>query len=68
MWSPYDAQQPGEPNKFGEALVKLALMPAPPPIFVAGSDGLAAITPAIEARLKSMRDYEALSSSTAFAA
>jgi len=43
-------------------------MPAPPPIFVAGSDGLAAITPAIEARLKSMRDYEALSSSTAFAA
>jgi len=64
MWSPYDGKQPGDPDKFGDAVVQVSRMAAPPPIFVAGSDGLAAIRPTIEARLKSMRDHEALSSST----
>jgi hypothetical protein len=65
MWSPYDGKQPGDPEKFGEALVKLSQMAAPPPIFVAGSDGIEAIRPAIELRLKAMRELEALSASTA---
>jgi NAD(P)-dependent dehydrogenase (short-subunit alcohol dehydrogenase family) len=65
MWSPYDGKQPGDPNKFGNALVQLSQMATPPQVFVAGSDGLDAVTPAIEARLKDMRDHKALSSSTA---
>jgi NAD(P)-dependent dehydrogenase (short-subunit alcohol dehydrogenase family) len=65
MWSPYDGKQPGDPNKFGDALVQLSQMVSPPRVFVAGSDGLEAITPAIEARLQDMRDHKALSSSTA---
>lgn len=65
MWSPYDGKQPGDPNKFGDVLVQLSQMAIPPQVFVAGSDGLDAVTPAIEARLKDMRDHKALSSSTA---
>jgi hypothetical protein len=33
-------------------------------VFVGGSDGLATVTPAIEARLKDMREHDALSRST----
>jgi NAD(P)-dependent dehydrogenase (short-subunit alcohol dehydrogenase family) len=65
MWSPYDGQQPGDPNKFGDALVQLSKMVSPPRVFVAGSDGLGVITPALEARLKDIRDHKALSSSMA---
>jgi NAD(P)-dependent dehydrogenase (short-subunit alcohol dehydrogenase family) len=64
MWSPYDGKQPGDPRKFGNALVQLSKMDKPPRVFVAGSDGLDAITPAIEARLKDMRDHKVLSAST----
>jgi NAD(P)-dependent dehydrogenase (short-subunit alcohol dehydrogenase family) len=65
MWSPYDGQQPGDPDKFGHAVVQLAQMAAPPKVFVAGKDGLDLVTPIVEGRLKDMRDHEALSSSTA---
>ncbi len=65
MWSPYDGQQPGDPDKFGHAVVQLAQMAAPPKVFVAGKDGLDLVTPIVEERLKDMRDHEALSSSTA---
>jgi hypothetical protein len=68
MWSPYDGKQTGSPAKLGHALVELASMPNPPQIFVGGSDGLALVTPAIEARLKDMRDHDALSRSTDIAA
>ena len=64
MWSPYDGAQPGDPAKLGEALVKLAGLEAPPKVFVAGSDALAVIAPAVEARLKAIRADEALSRST----
>jgi NAD(P)-dependent dehydrogenase (short-subunit alcohol dehydrogenase family) len=64
MWSPYDGAQPGDPAKLGAALVTIAGMPAPPKVFVAGSDALAAITPAVEARLEAVRAEEALSRST----
>ncbi len=64
MWSPYHGTQPGDPDKLGEALVKMAAMEVPPQVFVAGSDALAAITPAVQARLDAMRAHEALSTST----
>ncbi len=64
MWSPYDGKQTGSPDKLGDALVELTRMANPPQVFVGGSDGLATVTPAIEARLKDMRDHDALSRST----
>jgi NAD(P)-dependent dehydrogenase (short-subunit alcohol dehydrogenase family) len=68
MWSPYDGQQTGSPDKLGNALVVLANMPNPPQVFVGGSDGLAMVIPAVEARLKDMHDHDALSRSTDIAA
>lgn len=64
MWSPYDGVQPGDPAKLGEALVGLAGRESPPRMFVAGSDAVAVITPAIEARLEALRADAALSGST----
>jgi NAD(P)-dependent dehydrogenase (short-subunit alcohol dehydrogenase family) len=43
MWSPYAGKQPGDPDKLGQALVKLAGMDTPPRVFVAGSDALAVV-------------------------
>jgi NAD(P)-dependent dehydrogenase (short-subunit alcohol dehydrogenase family) len=64
MWSPYAGTQPGDPDKLGEVLVKLAGMQTPPRLFVAGGDGIAAVAPAVEARLKAVHAFEALSKST----
>jgi NAD(P)-dependent dehydrogenase (short-subunit alcohol dehydrogenase family) len=64
MWSPYDGKQTGSPDKLGDALVELTRMANPPQVFVGGSDGLAMVFPAIEARLKDMREHDALSRST----
>src|SRR4051812_13354847 len=64
MWSPYDGKQTGSPDKLGDALVELTRLTTPPKVFVGGSDGLAMVAPALEARLKDMRDHEALSRST----
>jgi len=64
MWSPYDGKQTGSPDKLGDALVELTRMTNPPQVFVGGSDGLAMVTPAIEARLKDMHAHDALSRST----
>ena len=64
MWSPYDGQQTGSPDKLGDALVELTRLTTPPKVFVGGSDGLAMVVPALEARLQDMRDHDALSRST----
>jgi NAD(P)-dependent dehydrogenase (short-subunit alcohol dehydrogenase family) len=64
MWSPYAGTQPGDPDKLGEVLVKLAGMQTPPRLFVAGGDGIAAVAPTVEARLKAVHALEALSTST----
>jgi NAD(P)-dependent dehydrogenase (short-subunit alcohol dehydrogenase family) len=64
MWSPYNGAQQGDPVKLGQALVKIAGMENAPQVFVAGSDALAAVTPAIEERLHETRAYEELSKST----
>jgi len=61
MWSKYSGTQPNDPAKLGDALVKIAAMQNPPKVFVAGSDALSTITPAIEERLRDMRAHEMLS-------
>jgi NAD(P)-dependent dehydrogenase (short-subunit alcohol dehydrogenase family) len=64
MWSPYHGTQQGDPAKLGDALVKIAGLENPPKLFVAGSDALTMITPAVEARLREMHADEELSKST----
>jgi NAD(P)-dependent dehydrogenase (short-subunit alcohol dehydrogenase family) len=64
MWSPYAGKQSGDPDKLGQVLVKLVGMDTPPRVFVAGSDALAVVGPAVEARLKAVHAFEALSRST----
>jgi NAD(P)-dependent dehydrogenase (short-subunit alcohol dehydrogenase family) len=64
MWSPYAGTQPGDPDKLGHVLVKLAGMATPPRMFVAGSDAIAAVGPTVEARLKAVHALEELSNST----
>jgi hypothetical protein len=64
VWSAYNGTQQGDPEKLGEALVKIAGMANPPKQFYAGSDAIAGIRPALEARLQEIKDYEALSKST----
>ena len=64
MWSPYHGTQPGDPAKLGDALVKIAGMENPPKLFVAGSDALEVITPAVEDRLREIHADKALSNST----
>jgi hypothetical protein len=39
-------------------------MASPPQVFVGGGDGLDMVRPFLEARLKDMRDHDALSRST----
>jgi NAD(P)-dependent dehydrogenase (short-subunit alcohol dehydrogenase family) len=64
MWSAYDGTQQGDPAKLGEVLVRIAGMEKPPKVFAAGSDALAVIMPAIEARLQELHAYEELSKAT----
>ena len=64
MWSPYAGTQPGDPDMLGQVLGKLATMTTPPRVFVAGGDGIAAVVPAVEARLQAMHAFKELSTST----
>jgi NAD(P)-dependent dehydrogenase (short-subunit alcohol dehydrogenase family) len=64
MWSGNNGKQQGDPAKLGDVLVKIAGMDNPPKQFVAGSDALAVVKPALEARLEELRTYEDLSGST----
>jgi len=64
MWSGYHGTQQGDPARLGDVLVKIAGMDNPPKQFVAGSDALAVVKPALEARHEELRAYEQLSRST----
>ncbi|EJN16143.1 hypothetical protein PMI42_00241 [Bradyrhizobium sp. YR681] len=64
MWSGYYGAQQGDPARLAHALVKIAGMDNPPRQFVAGSDALAVVQPALEARLEEARAYADLSRST----
>jgi NAD(P)-dependent dehydrogenase (short-subunit alcohol dehydrogenase family) len=60
----HHGSQPGDPFKLGEALVQLAELEVPPKLFVAGSDALSMVGPAVEARLHAVHAHGALSRST----
>jgi NAD(P)-dependent dehydrogenase (short-subunit alcohol dehydrogenase family) len=60
----HHGSQPGDPLRLGEALVELADIEVPPRLFVAGSDALSMVAPAVEARLRAVHAHEALSRST----
>jgi NAD(P)-dependent dehydrogenase (short-subunit alcohol dehydrogenase family) len=64
MWAAYNGTQQGDPEKLGAALVQIAGMANPPRQFYAGSDAVAGIRPALEARLQEIKDHEQLSRST----
>ncbi|HTL83535.1 MAG TPA: SDR family oxidoreductase [Acidimicrobiia bacterium] len=64
QWQSYHHTQTGDPDKLGEALVRIAEMQSPPKQFFAGTDAVAGITPALEARLQEVRAFAALSEST----
>jgi len=64
IWTPYAGRQPGDPEKLGQVLVKLSGMDIPPRLFVAGSDAMEVVAPAVEARLKAVHALEDLSTST----
>jgi NAD(P)-dependent dehydrogenase (short-subunit alcohol dehydrogenase family) len=64
VWSALDGQQPGDPAKLGEVLVRIASMDDPPKQFLAGSDALAIVKPVLEGRLRELHVHEALSRST----
>jgi NAD(P)-dependent dehydrogenase (short-subunit alcohol dehydrogenase family) len=64
VWSAYNGTQQGDPDKLGEALGKIAGMTNPPKQFYAGSDALAVVRPALEARLQEIKVHEDLSKST----
>ena len=61
MWGKYNGAQTNDPKKLAAALVKVAGMANPPQVFVAGSDALDMIRPALESRLRDMRRHEDLS-------
>lgn len=64
MWSPYDGQQTGDPEKLGEVLVEIGTMENPPKQFMAGGDAVDAITPVLKGRLEELSAFDALSRST----
>ena len=64
QWQSYHHTQTGDPDKLGEALVQIAEMQSPPKQFFAGTDAVAGITPALEARLEEVRAFAELSRST----
>lgn len=64
MWSGYHGAQQGDPAKLGDILVGIAGMDNPPKQFLAGSDALAMIQPALQAQLEEVRAYADLSKST----
>jgi NAD(P)-dependent dehydrogenase (short-subunit alcohol dehydrogenase family) len=62
----YHHKQPGDPAKLAKVLLELAAMDAPPKQFLAGSDAVATVTTALEARLQEIRAHADLSRSTDF--
>jgi NAD(P)-dependent dehydrogenase (short-subunit alcohol dehydrogenase family) len=63
-WAAYNGTQQGDPDKLGDALVKIVGMTNPPKQFLAGSDAVTVIRPVLEAHLREIEEYKSLSSST----
>ncbi|MCC2963626.1 SDR family NAD(P)-dependent oxidoreductase [Massilia sp. IC2-278] len=64
----YKGRQLGDPVKLAAAVVELAGMASPPRQFLAGSDALAMVNTALDARRTEMAAFEALTVSTDHAA
>ncbi|UYB54223.1 oxidoreductase [Xanthomonas sp. AM6] len=64
----YDGRQPGDPARAAQAILALAAMEAPPLRLALGSDAVAGIRAADQARLAELERWRALSESTDFAA
>ena len=62
----YDGQQPGDPHKAAQAILKLAALASPPLRLPLGSDAIAAISAADQRRLAELEHWGALSVSTDF--
>jgi NAD(P)-dependent dehydrogenase (short-subunit alcohol dehydrogenase family) len=63
-WARINGTQAGDPAKFGDALVKIAALEAPPKFFAAGGDVLDILKDVIELRRKDAAAYEAVTRST----
>ena len=63
-YAAYDGNQPGDPNKLGEALLTIEAMDEPVKLFVAGSDAIGMLKPPAEERLRAISAQVALSHST----
>jgi len=63
----YDGRQPGDPARAAQAILAVAAMDAPPLRLALGSDALASIRAADQARLAELERWRALSESTDFA-
>jgi len=63
-WGTYHHKQSGDPAKLAEALLALTAMKSPPKQFLAGSDALESVPPALQARIDEMRAHAQLSKST----
>ena len=64
MWSPYNGTQPNHPAKRGGRARPNCRNAESSKVFIAGSDALDVITPAIEERLREARAHQTLSKST----
>ncbi|AHF78118.1 Putative Short chain dehydrogenase\3-oxoacyl-[acyl-carrier-protein] reductase [Sodalis praecaptivus] len=64
LYQGYNHKQPGDPAKFGPAILRLANEKTPPRHLLLGSDALAIVRKALTARLAEMDAWESLSLST----
>jgi len=64
MYKDYNHQQPGDPAKFGPAIVQLANMKTPPLHLLLGSDAIEIIRKGLRERLSEIDAWESLSVST----
>ena len=62
----YDGRQPGDPQRAGRAIVRLASLPQPPFRLPLGSDALKIIEQADRAKLAELKQWRELSASTDF--
>jgi NAD(P)-dependent dehydrogenase (short-subunit alcohol dehydrogenase family) len=60
----YNQKQPGDPAKFGAAMLKLAAYPNPPNRILLGSDSVVEVRKSYETRLEEIGAWEATSVST----
>lgn len=66
LWNSFNGNQPGDPAKLAQALIKIASEQTPPFRFIAGVDAIAGAEQKIASLQKQIQDYRELSSSLAY--